>query len=483
MQPESSTPSPSATEGFAAYRRERSVRLPAWLPALAALLALSADLCGQVVRGGALPGPLPLFPPGNWWNLDVSQAPVDPDSSSYVSFIGASRGLHPDFGGDWDPAPNIYGMVFVVVPGTQPLVPVAFDYAGESDAGAPGRPAGYPIPDEAKTQTKWIEGGYPGNAAVSGDKHMLIVDRDNRLLFETWNTRCLPAGSPTCSWRAGSGAVFPLDLSARRPDTWTSADAAGLAILPGLVRYDEVYGTDPIRHALRFTVQSTNGYVWPASHEAGTTTGALPMGARLRLKPGKDISGFAAPVQKIFQAMKTYGLIVADNGSNMYVQGTYDTRWDNGLLNPAFSSLVAGDFEVVELGWTGHGPGASRFVPVTPCRLLDTRNAAGADAAAPSLSANEERTISSAVLARCGIPAAARVLSVNVTAVHPAVPGDLAFYPGGTGWPGTSTISFSAGRVRANSALVALGSTAELTVRNGSAGAVDLVLDVCGYFR
>ncbi|HKO58923.1 MAG TPA: hypothetical protein VJ276_23860, partial [Thermoanaerobaculia bacterium] len=149
----------------------------------------------------------------------------------------------------------------------------------------------------------------------------------------------------------GSGAVFPLDSNTRRPDGWTSADAAGLAILPGLVRYEEVYGPDPIRHAFRVTVRSTNGYVFPASHDAGGTTGALPMGARLRLKASKDIASYPEPLRKIFQAMKTYGLIVADNGTDMYVTGTHDTRWDNDLLNPAFAAIKASDFEVVQLGW------------------------------------------------------------------------------------------------------------------------------------
>jgi hypothetical protein len=271
--------------------------------------------------------------------------------------------MHPDFGGDSSPFPEIYGMVYVTVAGDQPLEPVVFDYSDESDPGAPGRPPGYPIPVEARTQPKWIEGGYPGNASAGGDKHMLIVDRDRRLLFETWDTRFDAAAG---AWKAGSGAVFPLDSNARRPDGWTSADAAGLAILPGLVRYDEVYGTDPIRHAFRVTVRSTNGYVWPASHRAGGTTGALPMGARLRLKGSKDLSGFAEPVRKIFQAMKTYGLIVADNGSDLYVQGTYDTRWNNDLLNPAFASLRGSDFEVVQLGLkpaAGGGGGASTCTP------------------------------------------------------------------------------------------------------------------------
>jgi hypothetical protein len=329
---------------------------------LLALLLGASSATAQAVRNGPLPEPLPLFPADNWWNADVSAAPRDPNEAAILAFIGANKGLHPDFGGDAsDSGPDIYGMPYLVVPGSQPLEPVAFDYADESDNGAPGRPSGYPIPAEVKTQAKWLEGGHPGNSGAGGDKHLLIVDRDNRLLFETWNTRCEPEGSPSCTWRAGSGAVFPLDANLRRPDGWTSADAAGLAVLPGLVRYDEAFGSAPIRHALRFTVRATNGYVYPASHRAGSTNGALPMGTRLRLKASRDLSGFPAPVQRIFQAMKTHGLILADNGSDMYVQGTYDTRWDNDVLNPAFASLKVSDFEVVQLGWQPTG------LPTDPC--------------------------------------------------------------------------------------------------------------------
>jgi hypothetical protein len=142
-----------------------------------------------------------------------------------------------------------------------------------------------------------------------------------------------------------------MNTNGRRPDAWTSADAAGLAILPGLVRYDEAFGTAEIQHAFRVTVRATNGYVYPASHRAGSTSGALPMGARLRLKAGRDLSGFTPEAQRIFRAMKRYGLIVADNGSDMYISGTYDTRWDNSVLNPAFRALTAADFEVVALGY------------------------------------------------------------------------------------------------------------------------------------
>jgi hypothetical protein len=336
------------------------------ISALALLLVASAVFAQPAQPGGALPGPLPLFPADNWWNADVSTAPVDPQSAAYVDFIGANVGLHPDFGGDADPFPEVYGMIYVVVPGTQPLVPVTFvEFGDESDAGAPGRPPGYPIPPEAKTQPKWIEGGYPGSADPGGDRHMLIVDRDHRILFELYHAHWNQAVG---RWEAGSGAVFPLDSNLRRPEGWTSADAAGLAILPGLVRYDEVFGAAPIRHAFRFTVEETDGYVFPASHRAGDTAGALPMGARLRLKAGKDLSGYPPEVRRIFQAMKTYGLIVADNGSNMYITGAYDARWDNDVLNPAFASLRASDFEVIQLGWQ-----PSSTPPPAACVPGDTR--------------------------------------------------------------------------------------------------------------
>jgi hypothetical protein len=315
---------------------------------VAALLVAAAPLRGQFAEvGGALPGPLPLFPADNWWNVDITGAPVDPASASFITFIGPDKRLHPDLGGDVDPYPAIYGIPYVVVSGNTPLEQVVFEYDDESDAGAPGRPPGYPIPVQARTEPKWIEGGTAGGG-TEGDRHLLLVDRDNRILYELFAARW-DAGQQR--WEAGSGAIFRLDSNDRRPEGWTSADAAGLAILPGLIRYDEVAGGDEIRHALRVTVRATNGYVYPASHRAGSTGGALPMGARLRLKASVDISAHPPGAQKIFRAMKRYGLIVADNGSDLYVTGTYDRRWDNGSLNPAFRALRASDFEVIQLGW------------------------------------------------------------------------------------------------------------------------------------
>ncbi len=224
-------------------------------------------------------------------------------------------------------------------------MPVFFNqYPAESDDGLPGEP-GYPIPEEAKTQPYFIGGDRIGGG--DGASQILIVDRDRWILYELfgvqWNVDAQ-------RWEAGSGAIFDLKTNDRRPDGWTSADAAGLAMLPGLVRYDDVANGE-ITHAFRVTMQSTNGYVYPASHSAGANAGALPMGARLRLKASTDISGYTPEMQRIFRAMMRYGLIVADNGSSMMVSGSDDPRWDNDVLNPAFHSLHAQDFEVVELGW------------------------------------------------------------------------------------------------------------------------------------
>lgn len=282
-----------------------------------------------------------LFPASNWWNQDISQAPVDSNSDAYLNFIGRSRTLHPDFG------PPPYGIPYVGVGGAQARVPVQFtDYGDESDNGINGD-SGYPIPSEAATQPNFIEGAVPGGGS-SGDRHLLVVDRDRFVLFELYATRWDAGAS---RWTAASGAIFDLTANGRRPDGWTSADAAGLAILPGLVRYDETMSGRDIGHAFRVTVRATNGDVWPASHRAGSTNGALPMGARLRLKSSVDLSRFSAPLQRIFRAMQVHGLIVADNGSDMYISGTMDARWNNDELNPAFAKLSASDFEVIQLGW------------------------------------------------------------------------------------------------------------------------------------
>jgi hypothetical protein len=349
----------------AASRAARIARLLASLvlgslPGSPALAQCPASLPAE---GAALPGPLPLFPATNWWNADVSAAPVDPSSANYIAFVnnGVTRHLHPDFGGEVSPGSvGIYGFPYAVVDGTQPKQSVTFQYWDESDGvdyvthqGIPF----YPIPAQAIVQPHWIESGEPGNVDLrnGSDRHLLLIDCTNRYLYELYNV-WYDAGA--AKWVGGSGAFFDMNTNNRRPDTWTSADAAGLAIFPGLVRYDEAW--DPavtdIGHAFRVTVRSTNGYVYPASHQAGSTPGALPMGARLRLKPlvnGADpaLRTNDPNVRKIFRAMQKYGLIVADNGSDMFISGTFETRWDNNILNPAFSQLTASDFDVIQLGW------------------------------------------------------------------------------------------------------------------------------------
>jgi hypothetical protein len=265
------------------------------------------------------------------------------------------------------------------------LKAVQFQYFDESDGVEHQTDSSYPfypIPPEVISQPFWIEGGDPGNIDLrsSQDRHLLIVDKDRNHLYELYNVFY---NSTQGQWYAGSGAFFDMNTNNRRPDTWTSADAAGLAILPGLVRYDEVY--DPtvteIRHAFRVTVRATNGYVYPASHRAGSTSGALPMGARLRLKSSVDVTQRTTDpnVQKIFRAMQKYGLIVADNGSDMYITGTYDTRWNNDILNPAFRNLSASDFEVIQVGYNppAAGPAALTSVTVSPSSVSGGQSATG----------------------------------------------------------------------------------------------------------
>jgi hypothetical protein len=413
--------------------------------------AVSAGL--GAVEGGALPEPLPLFPPDNWWNVDISGAPVDPGSADFISFInnGAPRPLHPDFGGEVSPgSAEIYGMPYAVVDGTQPKLTVDFVlYPDESDGvGVPF----YPIPAEAITGPHWIEGGDPGDVDLrsSEDRHLLIVDRDNRYLYELYNVYY---NGSTGRWEAGSGAFWDMKTNARRPEGWTSADAAGLAILPGLVRYDEAYDSTltEIQHAFRVTVRATNGHVYPASHSAGSTPGALPMGARLRLRAGTDISGFTAEVQKIFRAMKRYGLIVADNGSDMYITGTFDVRWDNDVLNPAFRSLTASDFEVVQLGWNpGSGPVSLNSLDVNPASVVGGQASTGTvTLSGPAPSGGAVVTLSSGDAAAASVPPSIAIeagvtsvsFSIATSAVAVQTRVDVTAYYTGTSSTATLTVT------------------------------------------
>lgn len=271
-----------------------------------------------------------VFPATDPWNTPVDTAPVDPNSANLIASIGTATGLHPDFGANWNGGP--FGIPYVVVSGTQAKVPVSFYYADESDPGP------YPIPADAP-----IEGG----ASSTGDRHVLVIDRDNWRLYETFDSHPNTSGG----WDCGSGAIFDLTNGTTRPAGWTSADAAGLPIFPGLARYDEVSAGE-ITHALRFTVaHSRKAYVAPARHWASsnTSTNLPPMGMRVRLKASFDISGFPPQAQVVLRALKKYGMIVADNGSNWYISGAPDARWSDDQLN-TLKSVQGSNFEVVKMG-------------------------------------------------------------------------------------------------------------------------------------
>ena len=275
-----------------------------------------------------------IFPADNSWNQDISTAAVDPYNSQIIAALGTSR-LKADFGsGLWDGAP--IGIPFDVVCGSQPKVTVTFranaydgDYGSESDKGP------YPIPLNAPIE---------GNG--QGDSHVLVIDKDNKILYELYN-----ASLNNGKWEASSGAIFNLSSDALRPAGWTSADAAGLPIFPGLVRYDEIL-KGVINHAIRFTLSSQNvqpAYISPARHSVNSSGGqySLPFGAKIRLKASFDISSYPPHLQVILTAMKKYGIILADIGSNMYFSGAPDSRWDNNELQQ-IGTVTAADFVVVK---------------------------------------------------------------------------------------------------------------------------------------
>ncbi|MBC8018239.1 MAG: fibronectin type III domain-containing protein [Verrucomicrobia bacterium] len=293
-------------------------------------ITVMASVSTQVMAQSApVLGGCPVLPADNIWNTPIDGLPVDANSSAYLTTIGADRYLHPDFGAGLYAGGPI-GIPYTTIPGTQPKVAVSFGYADDSDPGP------YPIPPNAA-----IEGG----AASTGDRHVLVVDKDNCLLYETWSSYPQTNGS----WQAGSGAIFNLKTNTLRPSGWTSADAAGLPVLPGLIRYDEV-ASGEIGHALRFTVpQTRRAFVWPARHFASSLTGTNypPMGQRFRLKASFDISAFSPETQVILRALKKYGMFLADNGSAWYLSGVPDDRWSNDVLVSEFARVRGSDFEAV----------------------------------------------------------------------------------------------------------------------------------------
>jgi hypothetical protein len=316
-----------------------------------------ASACsGMGVGAGASLNGFRPFPASNAWNQDISAASVDPNSDSYINFIGTSVPIHPDFGsGEYQG--SYMGIPYSVVDSSQTPVNILFNaYGDESDPGP------MPIPANANIE------GYPNPG--TGDRHVLVLDNNNCWLYELYGASVNTDGT----WNAGSAAVWDLQNYDQRPLTWTSADAAGLPIFPGLIRYDEA-ASGQIAHAIRFTLQhSIAAYVLPATHWASNSSAqfAAPMGMRLRLKSGFDISSFSATNQVILTALKQYGMIMADNGSSMYISGAPDDRWSNDDLHN-LTTLTASDFEVVTLGTvytsanvpTGSAPTISSFTAST----------------------------------------------------------------------------------------------------------------------
>lgn len=312
-------PSTAATPSSLAIKPVPTTRRP---PGQAPITALPAAAGFAPVIAGC-----PVFPADNAWNTDVSSLPVDSHSGAWIANSGGpTRLIHPDFGDSGTSIP--YGIPFVVTNSSHPKVSITFDYADESDPGP------YPFGPDTP-----IEGG----AGSGGDQHAIMLDSSTCTLYELYNANYSAQGST-----AGSGAIWNLRSDALRPSGWTSADAAGLPILPGLLRQDEV-SAGHVGHAIRMTVQTTDkSFVWPARHQAGSVTDSNypPMGARFRLKASVDISRFSRDSQVVLAAMKHYGLIVADNGSNWYFQGAAQPGWDNTMLDE-LKSIPAGDFEAV----------------------------------------------------------------------------------------------------------------------------------------
>ena len=414
----------------------------------AAMLVLSLAAAAPVLAAPTLSG-CPVFPRDNVWNAKVDTLPVHPRSAAWVANVraggdGATRpfhmdfgsGLYPDLADDPDTAAPI-GIPWVTVPGSQPKISVTFtDYGDESDS-AVGVPAvesppgtfkgNYPIPSGAP-----IEGEGPQTPAnAGGDRHVLVIDTTNCILYETGNNYRPGVLAP--GWAASGGAIWDLRSNAMRPSTWTSADAAGLPIFPGLARYEEV-AAGVIEHALRFTADRTQGtFIWPARHEASSITNpdVAPMGARFRLKASKNIAGFSPQARVIAQAMKTYGIILADNGSSWYVSGAPHPSWDNDVLHE-LDALRGSDFEAVDTSSLIVNPNTMQVPPTTVVlTAAKTGNGAG--------------TVTSSVGGlSCGATCTADVnIGEPVTLTAAASPGSVftGWITGGCSGAGTCTIS------------------------------------------
>lgn len=313
-----------------------------------AITAAAAAATACLLSGAADPGrqavSCPTAPPDSFWHAPVDSLPVHPGSDRYVASIGAAEPLHPDFGsGLVEGLP--FGIPVTVSDTTVPESKVTLDYAEESDT------SGYRIPPDAR-----IENG----PASDGDRHVIVWDRDRCKSYELFDAQRQGRNA----WHAGSGAIFDLRSNALRPDGWTSADAAGLAVLPGLVRYDEAAG-GRIDHAIRITVpRSDRSYLWPARHQAGAASDSSlpPMGLRLRLKSSVDTSQLAPQARAVAEALKKYGAIVADNGSPWYITGEESPRWDNSQLD-GLKNFKGSDFEAVDASGLQQSPDSGAVAP------------------------------------------------------------------------------------------------------------------------
>jgi hypothetical protein len=316
------------TKRHAPPRAERAVAplSAAALGIVLALLPIDSTSAASTVPGTACP----VFPADSWWHADISGLPVHARSAQWMSNMQPHRKLHPDFGPSYGEIPVPYGIPITIVDSSHAKVKVTFGYANESDH------VRYPLGDDTK-----VEGGQYN----SGDRHTVVIDKDTCRLYETWATR--RSGR---KWFAGSGATWKLTSNKLRPDTWTSADAAGLPILPGLLRLEEVKAR-AIDHAIRFTTDVTDRrYLWPARHQAGAVDDPAypPMGARFRLKKSFNIDpNLRGDTKAILRAMKTYGLVLADNGTPWYFQGTSEKGWPEGLLDE-LKQIPASAFEAVD---------------------------------------------------------------------------------------------------------------------------------------
>ena len=413
-----------------------------------------------------------LFPANNVVNTDVYTMPVNVQSAVWMSNMTQHANLHPDLG----TLAQFYGMPINVAPPPAGGVTPTFTYNPESDHPAEG----YPI-----DQSTLIEGGP--SASSGSDRHALTVNKNLCKLYEIYNLQNFTNGQTP---QAGSGAVWDLSSNAMRPDTWTSADAAGLPITPLLLRPDEILAGS-ITHAIRFTNHCSFSYIWPGSHNA-TSCGSSspPMGARFRLRANFNISSFSANTQVVLQAFQHYGLILADNGSDWYFQGTSDSWWGTPAGDAVVTELKtipAAQFDAIDessLHNTAGSYAASPPVPptpsvytaVTPVRLLDTRNG-GTLGSGRSLNL----TIGGATFGSLTVPANASAAVLNVTATNESAAGFFTVFPTGGALPTASNLNFAASETVPNLVSVGLGSGGAVTIYNG-VGSADAVIDLEGYY-